>query len=209
MIKYFPILLIVISFIIALYIYPQMPQLMATHWGISGEVNGYSPRAFGLFFLPVLLVIMYGLFLFLPKVDPYKKNFKEFKGYYENFIIITFSFLFYLFLLMITWNLDYHFELIKFLSPGFALLFGYAGVLMSKTKRNWFVGIRTPWTISSSTVWSKTHRLGSKLFYFTALLALLGFFFPKFAIFFILIPTILSTFLLFAYSYFEYQKIKK
>lgn len=205
----FPIFLILISFILATYFYFKIPiDIIATHWGADGQVNGYSSKFFGLFFMPILSVFMLILFLVLPKIDPYKKNFSEFKNYFQNFINIIFVFLFYLYCLTLLWNLNYQFNMIQFLSPAFTLLFYYAGVLMSHAKRNWFVGIRTPWTMSSQKVWDKTHSLGGKLFKLVSLVILLSLPFPQFALFLILIPILFVTAFIFVYSYLEYRKLK-
>lgn len=203
----FPVVLIIISFFIAIYFYPVFPDQVATHWGIDNQVNGYSSKAFGLFFMPVLSIFLFFLFIALPKIDPYKKNFDQFKNYFQNFINLTFAFLFYVYLVSVIWNLDFHFNVIQVLSPGFAVLFYYAGVLTSHAKRNWFVGIRTPWTMSSQLVWDKTHQIGGKLFKLTGLISLFSLFFPKLAIFFILVPVIFVTVFIFVYSYLEYRKI--
>jgi uncharacterized membrane protein len=204
----FPILLILISFILAIYFYPILPSQIATHWGINGQANGYSSKAFGLFFMPILSVFLFFLFISLPKIDPYKKNFDQFKKYFQNFINLIFAFFFYIYLITIAWNLGIRFNMTQFLSPALATLFYYAGVLMTHAKRNWFVGIRTPWTMSSEKVWDKTHQLGGKLFKLTGIISLLSLIFPQFNIFFILIPILLVTVFIFVYSYLEYQKLK-
>jgi len=205
----FPIILILISFILAFCFYSKIPgNLVATHWGADGQANGYSSKFFGLFFMPILSAIMLVMFLILPKIDPYKKNFSEFKNYFQNFINIIFVFLFYLYCLTLLWNLNYRFNMIMFLSPAFALLFYYAGVLTAHAKRNWFVGIRTPWTMSSPKVWDKTHRLGGKLFKIVSFISLLSLPFPQFALFFIIVPVLIITFFIFVYSYLEYRKLK-
>jgi len=204
-----PVVLILVSFVLAFYFYSKITgNLIATHWGANGQANGYSSKFFGLFFMPILSIIMLIMFLVLPKIDPYKKNFSEFKNYFQNFINIVFVFLFYLYCLTLFWNLNFRFNMIQFLSPAFTLLFYYAGVLMSHAKRNWFIGIRTPWTMSSPKVWHKTHLLGSKLFKLFSLFILLSLPFPQFALFFILVPILLITFFIFVYSYFEYRKLK-
>lgn len=185
-----------------------MPDLMASHWGINGEVNGYYSKAFALYFMPILSLFFLGLFLFLPKIDPYKKNFSQFKNYYKTFVNLIFIFLFYLYLLTIVWNLGNRFNMIQLISPAFAILFFYAGILLANTKRNWFVGIRTPWTLSNPEVWKKTHVLGSRLFKLCAILCLFGVILPQFALYFILFPIILTSIFLFVYSYLEYRKIK-
>jgi uncharacterized membrane protein len=202
----FPVILILISFVIAIYFYPIMPPQMATHWGITSQPDGYSPKAFGLFFMPVLSVFLFLILISLPKIDPYKKNFNQFKKYFQNFINLIFAFLFFLYLVTIVWNLGITFNLIQIISPGFAAIFYYAGVLTSHAKRNWFVGIRTPWTMSSELVWDKTHKLGGKLFKAVGLISLLSLIFPALSIYFILIPILFVTIFVFAYSYIEFKK---
>ncbi|MDP4010166.1 MAG: SdpI family protein [Candidatus Shapirobacteria bacterium] len=201
------IVIIFVSFILAIYLYPQMPFMMVTHWGIDNQPNGYSTKNFALFFMPILSIFLLGLFLFLPKIDPYKNNFKQFSQYYDSFILLMLSFLFYIYVLSLFWNLNYRFNMIQLLSPALAAMYFYAGVLTSKAKRNWFVGIRTPWTMSNETVWQRTHQIGSKLFKFTGVIALLSIFWPQFSIFLILIPVLISSIFVFVYSYWEYRKI--
>ena len=201
-----PSLLILLSFVIAIYFYPIMPLQMASHWGINNQVDGYSSKTFGLFFMPILSVFLLILFISLPKIDPYKKNFDQFKKYFQNFINLIFVFFFYVYLITIIWNLGISFNFIQILSPAFATLFYYAGILMSHAKQNWFVGIRTPWTMSSVVVWDKTHQIGGKLFKAVGLISLLSLLFPSLAIFFILIPILFTTVFVFAYSYIEFKK---
>jgi uncharacterized membrane protein len=206
----FPLVMVAISAFVGFYLSPYMPDQMASHWGANGEVNGYTSKNFGLYFMPVLSLIMYGIFRLLPKIDPYKKNFTQFENYFNTFIIVIFSFLFYIYLLTLFWNLGYRFNMIQVLSPAFAVIFYYTGVLTSKAHRNWFVGIRTPWTMSSEIVWNKTHAIGGKLFKVVALLTLFGTLFPQYATFLLLIPVLATTIFVFAYSYWEYNcQIKK
>jgi len=202
----FPIILILVSFVLAIFFYPIFPSQIATHWGINGQADGYSSKAFGLFFMPILSVVLFFLFISLPKIDPYKKNFDQFKKYFQNFINLIFAFFFYIYLIIIVWNLGINFNMIQVLCPAFAALFYYAGVLMSHAKRNWFVGIRTPWTMANEKVWDKTHKIGGKLFKLTGLISLLSFILPNLSLFFILIPTLFTTIFVFIYSYVEYKK---
>lgn len=202
-----PIIIIALSFILACILYPYMPNLMASHWGLYGEVNGYMTKFWGLFFVPLLSIILYFLFIFLPYADPYKKNFKKFEKYFNNFINVIFIFLFYIYLITIFWNLGYRFNMIQVLSPAFALMYIFAGFLMGKTRRNWFVGIRTPWTISSKFVWKKTHALGAKLFIFAGILSLLSLFLPQYSLIFVLYPIIIFSIFLFIYSYVIFRQI--
>ncbi len=204
--KLISLLFVILSFLTAFFVWPNMPNLLASHWGINNEVNGYMTKFWGLFFMPILSVVMYILFLFLPKLDPYKKNFSEFQNHYDNFMIAIFGFLFYIYLLTIFWNLNYQFNLIQFLSPAFSLLFYFTGDLTSHAKMNWFVGIRTPWTMSSPIVWQKTHAIGGKLFKLVGLISLFGVIFPELAFYLLFIPIVFTVIFVFIYSYILYSR---
>jgi uncharacterized membrane protein len=90
--------------------------------------------------------------------------------------------------------------------PALGILFYYCGILIENTKRNWFIGIKTPWTLSSEVVWNKTHKIGGKLFKVVGIIAFLGIIFPNYAFFLILFPVIAVSIYTVIYSYFEYRK---
>ena len=204
------ILLIILAFFIAaLYLYPQMPDEMASHWNFRGEVDDYLPKFWGLFLMPIISLGLFLLFLLIPKIDPLKANIERFRKYFDGFIVFIIVFLFYIYLLSIAWNLGKRFDMSQMMVPALGILFYYCGILVENAKRNWFIGIRTPWTLSSEKVWEKTHKIGGKLFKVTGLITLLGIFFPNYAFYFILVPVLLAAFYTITYSYFEYQKETK
>jgi uncharacterized membrane protein len=197
---------ILLSFAIGIYYYPQMPDKIASHWNAQGQVNGYMSKFWGLFLMPIISVGLLLLFILIPRIDPLKSNIQQFRKYFDGFVVLIMVFLFYLYLLTIFWNSGYTFRMITFLSPALAILFYYTGILIENAKRNWFIGIRTPWTLSSDKVWDKTHKIGGKLFKIVGILALLAIFFQNFAIFIIVVPVIIVSIYIVVYSYFEYQK---
>jgi uncharacterized membrane protein len=201
--------IILLSFAVGIYYYPQMPEKVASHWNAHGQVNGYMSKFWGLFLMPIISVGLLLLFILIPRIDPLKSNIQQFRKYFDRFVVLIMFFLFYLYLLTILWNTGYTFNIITFLSPAFAILFYYAGILIENAKRNWFIGIRTPWTLSSDKVWDKTHKIGGKLFKIAGILALLGIFFESYAIFIIVVPVIIVSIYTVVYSYFEYQKEMK
>ena len=201
-------LLILATFAVALYLYPMMPEQMASHWNMYGEVDGYMDKFWGLFFIPVMSVAMFVLFLILPSIDPMKKNIQKFRKYYDGFILVFTLFFLYLYVLMISWNLGYTFNMMQSLIPAFAGLFYYMGVMIGHARRNWFVGIRTPWTMSSDKVWDKTHKLGGKLFRIFGIIILLGILIPKYAFFILMIPAIGVSLFTVLYSYLEFRSLK-
>ena len=198
--------LILFYFGIGIYLYSQMPEKMASHWNIKGEVDGYLSKFWGLFLMPLLSIGILLLYLIIPNIDPLKKNIEKFRKYFDGFIILLLLFLFYLYVLTIFWNLGLKFDIGQAIMPALAILFYYCGILLEKAKRNWFIGIRTPWTLSSDEVWDKTHKLGGKLFKIAGLFVLLGLFFKKYIFWFILVPIFTAVIYIIAYSYFEYQK---
>lgn len=202
-------LIILFIFAIGVYFYPQMPEQMASHWNSQGEVNGYMPKFWGLFLVPLISAAITLLLLAIPKFDPLKENVKKFKKYFDAFIILFLLFLLYLYLLTIFWNFGAKFDFVFALVPAFAILFYYLGILTEHAEKNWFIGIRTPWTMSSETVWQKTHKVGGKLFKLTGFIALIGLLFEDYAIYFMIIPVILVSLYTTYYSYSEYQREKR
>jgi len=202
------IFIILLSFVVGFYFYPRMPEIMASHWDDQGGVNGYMSKCSSLFFMPFISIFLFLLFILIPKIDPLKENIEKFRKYYNGFILLIIVFFFYLYLLTIYWNLGYKFNMVVFLVPAFSILFYYCGILVENAQRNWFIGIRTPWTLSSDSVWEKTHKLGGKLFKINGLIALLGLFFQEWAFLFVIIPAISLSIYTVLYSYFEYQKEK-
>ena len=201
--------IISLSFIIGIYLYPQMPEEMASHWNTQGEVDDYLSKFWGLFLMPVISIGLFLLFTLIPKVDPLKENIKKFRKYFDAFIILIIVFLFYIYLLSIFWNLGFRFNMGRLMLPALGILFYYCGILVENAKRNWFIGIRTPWTLSNEKVWEKTHKIGAKLFKIAGLIAFIGILFPNYAFFFVLIPMLLFSVYTIVYSYFEYRKETK
>lgn len=198
--------IVLLSFVAGVYFYSQMPERMASHWNAQGKVDGYMPKFLGLFLMPVISFVILLLFIIIPRIDPLKANVEKFRKYFDWFVILLAVFLFYLYILTIFWNLGFRFDLIRFLAPAFGLLFYYAGILTGNARRNWFIGIRTPWTLSSDEVWDKTHKIGAKLFKTSGSLAFLGILFPSLAIYLVIIPAVFSALFLIIYSYVEYRK---
>jgi len=109
---------------------------------------------------------------------------------------------------VILWNIGIKINPNATLPIGLGLLFFYAGILCENAKRNWFIGIRTPWTLSNEIVWNKTNKIGGKLFKVAGIIAFFGVFFQSYALFFVIVPVIFVSVYTIIYSYFEYQKQK-
>lgn len=200
---------IILSFITSVYFYPTMPEKMVSHWNMQGQPDGFITRFLGLILMPIILIGLALFFIAIPRIDPLKTNIEKFKKYYDGFIILLFLFLFSIHLQIILWNIGVEISPNITFPIGFGFLFFYIGVLCENAKRNWFIGIRTPWTLSSDKVWDETHKIGGKLFKIASVIAFIGVFFQSYALYFIIIPVILIGVATMVYSYFEYQKVRE
>ena len=202
-------ILIDVSLLVSLYlyIYIDMPEMMASHWDTAGEVNGYIPQFWGLFLMPFISVFLLGLLYLIPKIDPLKKNIDSFRKEYNMFIFLMILFFFCIHGVSLLWNLGYRFNMNYVVIPLLSMLFLFISHLLKVSKRNWFLGIRTPWTLSSDIVWEKTHRLASKLFKGMALVLLFGMILPESLVWIVLVGVGVTAIIPIVYSYFEYKKI--
>ena len=198
--------LLVISFLIAWYFYPALPDQIASHWNVHGEVDGYLSKFLALFLTPFALVSLSAIFLLIPRIDPLKDNIAKFRRYYDGFFILFFVFLIFLQLYIVYWNLGHRIAPGFVISVGLGLLFYYIGILCEHTKRNWFIGIRTPWTLSSDKVWEKTNKLGGILLKITGMITFVGILFQTMMLYFILVPFGVTVVVVVFYSYVEFKR---
>jgi len=191
-----------------LLLWNRLPEQMASHWNVNDQVDGYMSKFWGMFLMPVITLGMFLLFILIPNIDPLKANIAKFRDTFNLFITFITGFMVYVHALTLLWNLGYtNLGIGKAMLPVMGLLFIVIGSLLRKAKRNWFIGIRTPWTLSSDRVWDETHRLGSILFMISGVLAVIGGFFGGMIAFWMLfVPLMGSTIFLVIYSYILYQK---
>jgi uncharacterized membrane protein len=199
-------LVLVFTFAVTFLAWPGMPDPVASHWGFSGEADGYMPKTWGLLLVPFLSAGLAALLLLIPRIDPLRANIEEFREAYERFIVVFLLYLLAVQAFILLWNSGIQVGISMVLSPAFAALFYEIGVLIGQAKPNWSIGIRTRWTLSSPKVWEKTHALGGKLFRAAGVIALLGLLFPPYAIAFILVPALFVSLWLVVYSYREYER---
>lgn len=201
--------ILALMLIICFVFYPHLPEQVATHWNAQGEVNGYMSRFWGTFTAPLIMLGVVVLLFAVPVIDPLKENIKKFKGYYYEFIMVFSIFMLLVQIQTLLWNVGIKVNVNIFVPLSTGALFYFLGMLLEKARRNWFIGIRTPWTLSSDAVWDKTHKKGALLFKVCGIIAVIGALFDKYSMYFILVPLLISTAYLLVYSYIEYQKEKK
>ena len=198
--RYLPPLLIFLALAVAIFYYPQLPDPMPSHWDSRGQVDGYMQKDLALFFLPAIAFFFYLFARLIPKIDPLRTNIETFRREYDEFIIVVTAFLIFIYLGSIIWALGYQINFISLVALPLAGLFYFMSDLLAKSKRNFFIGIRTPWTLSDDKVWEETHKLGAKMFKGFGLLFLIPLLYPQ-AILYIIAVILLGTAYLFYHSY--------
>ncbi|HSB47109.1 MAG TPA: SdpI family protein [Candidatus Bilamarchaeum sp.] len=200
-------LLVVISFAVGAYAYPHLPGIAVSHWNASGEADGYMPREYAAFLLPAISGVLALVFLAVPMVDPLRANIESFKKAYFRFCIAMLLFLLLVHAQAMLWNLGTRINFNLTMPVLLGGLIFYLGSFLAKAKQNWSIGIRTPWTLSSTEVWAKTHRLGSKLFMAAGALCLLSALIPEYS-FIVIFGSVASAALAsVAYSYLSYARL--
>ncbi|WKZ29254.1 MAG: SdpI family protein [Patescibacteria group bacterium] len=190
--------------------YPAFPEEYASHWNMAGEVDDTMPKSTGALFMPGIMLVLLGLYALIPRIDPLKENLEKFRRAYDLLWLALFSFFAYVHALTLFWNLGGRFSFVRFLTPAFAVLWYVIGVVLARSRRNWFVGIRTPWTLASDDVWNDTHAFGAKLFKATAVVSLLGVFLPApYVFWFIVAPVLLTSLATVLYSYLAWRRRAK
>lgn len=200
--------LVILSFIAGIYLYPQVPERLDSHWNAQGESDAQSGRLVGLFAMPAIMLVSFLILLLLPKIDPKRNNVEKFRAYYDKMVLVIVAFFMYIHFLSILGNIGWEFDFGIALIPAYFVLFLSIGVLLEKAKPNWFIGIRTPWTLSSERVWNETHRIGARMFKICAPVTLAGFIFREIAIWFVIVPVVVVSVYLVIYSYLIYRKEK-
>jgi uncharacterized membrane protein len=202
--------IVLLPFIYLAYIWNQLPEKVPMHWNIKGEVDRYGEKI-ELIIIPILLpLLVYIIFLIVPKIDPKNKlNKMGNKLQTIKFLLTTFMSILALFIIYTAKNES-------FANPNYiVLLIGVLYIIFGnyfKTiKANYFIGIRTPWTLESETVWKKTHKLGGKMWFIGGIIVVITSLIlgkeTNFTIF--LIITGIITIIPIVYSYITFKNEKK
>ena len=174
----FPIVLIALTIIAWCVAWPYLPEEIPSHINVSGEVDGHMSKMGMMIFDVAIMGFIYALFTLLPKIDPKYANYKKFP---KALVIMNGAIIFFLFannMMTLVNALGYNVPIGIVMNVMLGILFIVLGNYMQQCKPNFFMGIKTPWTLSSEEVWRKTHRLGSKIMMVGGIIIILAAFLP-------------------------------
>lgn len=198
---------VVVGLALSALAYGHLPDPVPVHWNVHGEVDGYMAKPLGVFLLPLVMLAMGLMFMVLPRISPRRFEMEGFGSAYGWIILATQSMLLLTTGLAHLVGMGFDVDIGRSLSIAAGLLLMVMGNFMGKVTRNFFLGIRTPWTLASEEVWLRTHRLAGKTFFFGGLAfvisALIG------VHFWALGPLIaLMVLLPYGYSFFLYRRLE-
>ena len=128
----------VLPVLIGIICWNRLPDMMATHFGLNNEADGFSGKAFAVFGIPAFLLAVLWLCAFVTLHD-------------------------YVAAVMYPANLGYELDITFFSELLLGLLFIVVGNYLPKARQNYTIGIKIPWTLANEENWNRTHRLAGYL----------------------------------------------
>lgn len=160
-----------IAALISIYILPAETQI-AVHWNMNGEVDRYGSLIEGLLFQPAIMLFILALIQSLKYFEPRSENLAESKVAKEWIALTVVTLMAIILFGSIATSFGYDVPMMKVIVVSIMCMLIVIGNFLSKTKANFFIGIRTPWTLSNDVIWLKTHRLGGRLFILAGIIGL-------------------------------------
>ncbi len=198
-------IIIALPTIFGLIVWDRLPDQIATHWGPSGEPDGWSSRAFTVFFIPLFLLAVHWLGLFVTAKDPKNDGHNRRMLWLVLWIAPALSLLVNALIYTTAFGVSASVERVAPLVVG--LLFMVIGNYMPKFKQNYTIGIKITWTLHSEENWNATHRFAGKVWMLGGLFLMICGLIPSNAVVWVSLSAIaLLVIVPFLYSYFYYRK---
>lgn len=166
--------LLAASVVYALWLYPVLPELVPIHWDLHGRVDGWAPKQWAASFGPGMIALMLGLMYALPAISPRQFEIEPFRHTFNYLMVLVEGLFAFIHWVSLQAALQPEMNSGRVLIAGLFLFFAVVGNLLGKVGRNFWVGIRTPWTLASDRVWTATHRLAARLMFAAGLLGALA-----------------------------------
>ena len=196
-----------LPFVYLAYIWNELPEKVPMHWNASGEIDRWGDKSELFMMLFMLTGITYFVFLIIPYIDP-KQKLQNMGNKLNNLRLILALFMSAL-AIYILYSVQQKTSNPVLIFPLVGLLFAFLGNYFKTIKPNYFIGIRTPWTLENEEVWKKTHLMGGKLWFVGGLLMAMTFVLPNDVQFYTFMGiTAVISIVPIVYSYLEFKKIK-
>lgn len=155
---------IILHVVIVAVFYSDLPDPVPTHWNAEGMVDGYTAKPWGAWLLPMITLGVFVLFKIIPWMSPHGFRMESFLKVVNIMKLTTVLFMLVIGVTVVLAARGAPFDPGDVVLPGVGVLLVVLGNYMGKLRKNFFIGIRTPWTLASDEVWARTHRLGAQVF---------------------------------------------
>lgn len=201
--------ILVLMVLASIWVWQQLPAdaRLPVHWNISGEVDRFGSKFEGLFLVPLVTLGMMALLMLVPVIEPRRQHIWRSMKAYRAILIAIILLMAFLHFVLLTAALGQTVNVGRLVTLGVGILFILIGNYLGKVRSNFFLGIRTPWTLSSERAWNKTHRLGGWLYVILGFIIVMnGIFWGATRAFIVLISgAILFSIIPAVYSYFVWK----
>jgi uncharacterized membrane protein len=178
--KWYPVAILVIAVIGSIVGYTRMPDVVPIHFNAKGEADGWGNRLMAVALMPGMMLLLWGMLEWLPRIDPKRANYAKFQGAYDIVINATLTLLLAMHFMIIGSALGMPVLSFKRIMPiAVGAMFLVVGNVLPRTRRNWFFGLRTPWTLSSDRVWERSNRFAGYALMIAGLLIVVAAFLPE------------------------------
>lgn len=172
--------IITAMFLSGIAVLPYMPNPTPIHWNAAGAVDGYGSPLLAVMLAPLIALAVVILMPLMPKLDPRHENYTSFQGSYKLIMSVLVLFFALIHGIVIGAGLGWPISIPRTMMLGMGVMFGLIGNELGRVQPNYFVGIRTPWTLANPEVWRRTHRMGGRMLAGAGvLLIVLGLFAPE------------------------------
>ena len=158
--RWLPASLIAGALLFSVAVYSRLPDQVPTHWGTSGDPDRFGSRIQGAFLMPLVMVVIYLAMQWYPSRDPRAANIAKFRDVYDTVVTATIATLAGVHVVALGSALGWPIDMRTIVLAGLGALFLLLGNLLPRVRSNFIFGIRTPWTLSSEQVWTRSHRVG-------------------------------------------------
>lgn len=170
-------LFIIAAVAVAAFLYPRIPDAVPSHWNIKGEVDGYISKPWGVIILPLAAIFVFVVMRLIPVLSPKGYRTESFAGVLHIFQVTMVGFMSLVAILVLLAGSGVNVPINQVIFGALGLMFMVIGNYLGKTRKNFFLGIRTPWTLASDEVWGRTHRVAGRLFILLGVIMFSGVFF--------------------------------
>jgi uncharacterized membrane protein len=170
----FSLALIAGSFLFSAAVYLWLPDQIPSHWNLAGEVASTMSKTWGAFMMPLIVLGLYGVFRVIPALSPKGYGIDAANSGFVGIRVAVFALFALLNLLILLAALGVPIAMGSAVSMAVGGLLAVLGWFLDRLPRNFYVGIRTPWTIVDEDNWTRTHRLGKWLFMAAGLVMVVG-----------------------------------